>query len=139
MINRSKKNAEEVVIGDCISLPTEAVNRGPTGPKNIICRIVDYNEVRGLYEIACGAGVIERLVVRNNFEKISADFSDTIKIRTDIKVGIREAIRVLSIGGGQGMLKCECKLQCQKRCKCKSAGLLCNSRCHGGNNKCTNK
>ncbi len=95
MITRSKKNAEEVFIGDWISLPTEAVDRGPTDPKNIICRIVDYNEVRGLYEIACGAGVIERLVVRNNFEKISADFSDTIKIRTDIKVGIREAIRVV--------------------------------------------
>ncbi len=61
MITRSKKNAEEVVIGDCISLPTEAVNRGPTGPKNIICREVDYYEIRDLYKIACGAGVIERL------------------------------------------------------------------------------
>ncbi len=76
-----------------ISLPTEAVDRGPTEPKNIICRIVDYNEVRGLYEIACVAGVIERLVNRNNFEKISADFSDTININdindNDIKAGLK--------------------------------------------------
>lgn len=51
----------------------------------------------------------------------------------------REAIRLLSVGHGQGVLKCNCKGAC-KNCNCVKHKQKCNSRCHNGQNnvKCTN-
>ena len=52
---------------------------------------------------------------------------------------LREIVRLRSITGGQGMLKCDCKVGCKtNRCKCKQAKVLCNSRCHHSGT-CDNK
>lgn len=48
-------------------------------------------------------------------------------------ITVREAIRELSVGRGQGVLKCNCKGNCAGRCSCAKAGQVCNSRCHEGN------
>ncbi|RNA30650.1 KRAB-A domain-containing [Brachionus plicatilis] len=48
------------------------------------------------------------------------------------KVAVRQAANELSIGGGQGMVKCSCNGQCMtNRCGCKKSQLLCYSRCNG--------
>ena len=55
----------------------------------------------------------------------------------------RKAAASVSMVGGQGKhLGCGCKAgTCRTaRCSCFKAGLLCNSKCHGGINKnCINK
>ena len=61
-------------------------------------------------------------------------------IRVDIKTSVREAVTLLSVSGGQGMLRCNCTYACaNNHCSCRKNSLLCNSKCHGGNNNCTNK
>ncbi|RNA37745.1 hypothetical protein BpHYR1_030281 [Brachionus plicatilis] len=48
------------------------------------------------------------------------------------KVAVRQALNELSIGGSQGMVKCNCNCQCMtNRCGYKKSQLLHNSRCHG--------
>ena len=90
-----------------------------------------------MHELACQAGVLKVLFARNAFDKSDGSVDG---IRADVVTTVREAVALLSVFGGQGMLKCNCTGSCAtNRCSCKKNSLLCNSRCHGGNNKCSNK
>lgn len=41
-----------------------------------------------------------------------------------VRVTVREAVRLISVGHGQGFIKCDCKGKCmQSRCSCRTAGL----------------
>ena len=79
------------------------------------------------------------MFARNCFDRLEA--SDlSIIMNLDKQVSVREAARLIDIGGGQGMLKCNCTSTCQTgKCKCKDRKVLCNSRCHHNNTKCKNK
>jgi hypothetical protein len=110
-----------------------------TEAPNLICRIVDIDFDKSLYELACEAGVLNTLFARNSFDLVK-DCSLDIQIKLDKALSVRQAVNELSIGGGQGMVKCNCTGQClTNRCSCKKSQLLCNSRCHGGNSSCRNK
>ena len=57
---------------------------------------------------------------------------------------LREAVRKLSVGTGQGYVRCNCALTAKcstNRCSCKFAKISCSSKCHGKSEdaKCTNK
>ena len=56
------------------------------------------------------------------------------------KISLRQAVRNVSLSGGQGRLKCSCKVAtCQtNRCACFKAKRKCNSRCHPANARCRN-
>ena len=55
------------------------------------------------------------------------------------EVGLREAMRVVSAVGGQGVVQCACKGKCNSnKCSCFKNGRKCNSRCHKGNTDCCN-
>ena len=55
------------------------------------------------------------------------------------EVGLREAMRVVSAVGGQGLVYCACKGECNNnRCACVKAKRKCNSRCHKGSKNCRN-
>jgi hypothetical protein len=84
--------------------------------------------------------VFKTKYARNAFDRLNTPDLN-LRIRLDVKVGSeREAIKAMSIGGGQGLSKCNCNGKCNtKVCSCKKNGLFCNSRCHGGNNQCANK
>ena len=60
----------------------------------------------------------------------------------DKTLSVRSAVIALSVGHGQGVLKCGCKAKCGGKCTCLKAvpTQKCNSRCHGGNKnlKCAN-
>ncbi|RNA29266.1 KRAB-A domain-containing 2-like [Brachionus plicatilis] len=133
---RSKKYIPEVNIGDFVTLPIPEVE---TEAPNLICRIVDIDYDKSLHELASEAGVLNTLFARNCFELIKDCVVD-IQVKLDKSLSVLEAVSQLSIGGGQGMVKCNCTSQClTNRCSCKKGGLLCNSRCHGGNSSCKNK
>jgi hypothetical protein len=138
MLGRSAGYLSDVKIGDYVKLAVDDVDRGLTDPPNIICRIIDIDWDRSLYELACGAGVLSTKFARNAFDHHNSELS--VPIRTDVALRVREAVRELSIGGGQGFIKCNCTRNCQSNvCKCKKNNVLCNSRCHAGNNICENK
>ena len=84
--------------------------------------------------------VFSDLFARNAFDLVE-NCQAEITVRTDKAIkSIRQAVNEMSIGGGQGMVRCNCTGQCMtNRCGCRKANLLCNSRCHGSNLLCTNK
>lgn len=140
MRTRSKRYLPEVNIGNFVSLPIPDVDRGLTEASNIICRVIDIDYDFSLYELACEVGVFSDLFSRNAFDLLQ-NCQVEVSIRTDKTIkSIRQAVNEMSIGGGQGMVKCNCTSQCMtNRCGCRKSNLLCNSRCHGSNLLCTNK
>jgi hypothetical protein len=138
MRGRSEAYLPDVAIGDFVTLHVNRVDLGLTDAPNLTCRIIDINWDTCLYELASGAGVLEVKYPRNAFDRQISEL--TVPVRTDVKVGVREAVKALSIGGGQGVFKCNCTKKCLTNlCKCKSNGVFCNSRCHGSNKICENK
>ncbi|RNA38810.1 KRAB-A domain-containing 2-like [Brachionus plicatilis] len=136
---RSKRYVPEVSTGDYVALPIPDVDRGLCEARNLICRIVDIDYDKSLYELACEAAVLDTMFARNSFDLVK-DCSVEVEVRLDKKLSVRQAVKEQSIGGGQGILKCNCTEGClTNRCSCKKAGLLCNSRCHGANDSCKNK
>ena len=60
-----------------------------------------------------------------------------------VVISLREAVRKLSVGIGQGFVKCICAITAKcstTRCSCKNAKISCSSKCHGKSPdaKCTN-
>ena len=61
------------------------------------------------------------------------------ELNYETSIIVRETASQQSLSGGQGFLKCSCKPKCSSnRCKCKTNGVLCNSRCHSSGS-CDNK
>ena len=56
-----------------------------------------------------------------------------------VELSVREAIKALSVGHGQGYVKCSCTGKCAtNKCSCKKAGIACSSKCHGKQFECAN-
>lgn len=54
-------------------------------------------------------------------------------------ISVREAAKALSIGSGQGYIKCNCTGNCAtERCSCRSASIAWGSKCHGKQFVCSN-
>ena len=52
------------------------------------------------------------------------------KIQLDNCTKITETISKMSVGTGQGFLKCSCKTGKCLHCNCTESNVSCNSRCH---------
>ncbi|KAL0881068.1 hypothetical protein ABMA27_002198 [Loxostege sticticalis] len=77
----------------------------------------------GLYKLGNQFVTITELFSRNQFTVCETKFLD-IDISTT---------------GGQGYKRCHCKTKCgNRKCLCKAAGILCNSKCHSSLS-CSNK
>lgn len=104
----------------------------------MIASIVDYDWEYDQYELCCAAGVLNGYWARSQFDRF--DTAKEYPVNLDRTVGLREAVRITTVGGGQGLLKCNSNGRCDNnKCKCKKNNLLCNSRCHHGNAVCINK
>jgi hypothetical protein len=137
MKTRSQKFMEPCEVGEFVALAVPAVDLGPTDAPNLICEIIEKRDE--LYRLACEAGILDIFFARNAFNKLAcSDFN--VAINKSTSIGVRAAVASLSLGNGQGMVRCSCTQACAtNRCQCKKLKLLCNSRCHGGNNLCKNK
>ena len=48
-----------------------------------------------------------------------------------IELGIREAMKSVSVGLGQGLVRCNCSGKCaNRRCSCYDSKIGCNTKCH---------
>ena len=143
-----EKNAIQVVshndrllgkasIGDTVVFFSSEFDRGIADPPNILCKVIDIDSHMN-YQLACTVGILDKYMARNAFQLVQ----DTVdfQISREKMISPREAVRLLSIGNGQGFIMCECNGQCKtKRCKCFKMALKCKSRCHGMNKSCANK
>ena len=128
MLNLNKKIILNVKVNDLVLLSVPDVDRGPLDPSNLLCYVIE--EKHSLFKLGTRAGVLDKFFAFNAFQKteLVTDFSlsDIPKVEKKDKnqkvigseykiVGVREAIKVLSVGNGQEFLKCSCQGQCATR------------------------
>lgn len=91
-----------------------------------------------MYKIGTKKGILDKLYSRNQISPVSVAFlvlGDIPQNGTTLR-GLNKEI---SMFGGQGHTKCNCKTSCMtNRCQCKKSGVLCNSKCHNSLS-CNNK
>ena len=132
MLKRNKKEINSYKINDVVLLRCENVDRGLSDPENIICIIT--NKKNGLFELGCKVGIIDSYFAINSITKTAFKTDFTIDNIPKEKLSVRSAVSKLSVGHGQGFLRCNCTGDCKtKRCSCRKAEISCNSRCHGPN------
>lgn len=90
------------------------------------------------YKFGVEQGIINGYYSFHEISKAPATSTILIdNVDQGIEKSLREVVKLQSITGGQGMLKCSCKGGCTtSRCKFKQAKLLCNSRCHNSTTCC---
>lgn len=127
-------------VGDLVLVATEGVDRGAADAKNLLCFIMEKKHEGG-FKVGCKAGILDTVFQWNQLTKSNLVSDWKMEDVPDKIMSIRSAIIALSVGHGQGILKCGCKGACGGRCSCLKNDQKCNSRCHGGNKntKCTNK
>ncbi|KAL0860688.1 hypothetical protein ABMA27_010030 [Loxostege sticticalis] len=92
----------------------------------------------GLYKLGNQFGTITELFSRNQFTVCETKFLD-IDIVPPEKKTLRQISNAQSTTEGQGYKRCHCKTKCgNRKCLCKAAGILCNSKCHSSLS-CSNK
>ena len=111
-------------------VPVPDVDRGPTDGRNVLGVIMKVKH--GKYQLGTTNGTLCGYYSYNQLFKASGSATSRVEdVPNEGPKTLREIVRLQSITGGQGMLKCDCKGGCKtNRCKCKQAKVLCNSRCH---------
>ena len=149
MMQMNKKIIKNVKEVDLVLLSVSDVDREPLDPSNLLCYVLE--EKNSLFKLGYRAGGLDKFFPCNAFEKTN--------IVTDFKIGdipkkskkngkvthvyvcvsVREAVALLSVGNGQGYLKCSCTSMClTNRCSCKKANIACSLKCHGKAYVCKN-
>ena len=99
-----------------------------------------YHDIKDeeFYELGIKLGKLKALYTRNQFTLCKENFLSIEEVGIE-EISVREVVNKLSLVGGQGFRKCNCSKRCTtKMCLCKSANLLCNSKCHNSQ-PCCNK
>ncbi len=154
MLKQSNKKQITVKIGDLVLLYVDPVDRGKSAPNNLLCFVVEQKHDK--FKLACSAGILERYYSFNSFRKtaLATNFSLESVPKKDpnnkptksnpdknnyykvgdveyIELGIREAMKSVSVGLGQGFVRCNCSGKCaNRRCGCFDSKIGCNTKCH---------
>ena len=148
--NILKKSPELVIkTGDVVLVPLDDVDRTKVDGGNLCGVVVSTNKQNSTCRVAVKQGLLHRAYVYHAVKPVPEasnnidlhDLRDAYEnYRSLPKLTEREAARIVSSVGGQGMIHCMCKGECKTNsCSCKKAGRLCGSRCHRNNNRCQNK
>jgi len=136
MLAHNKKAINSFKVGDLVLLPVDSHDLGSADAPNLECIIL---EKIGDNQFRLGhiSGVLKECVTYNVLTKLSDKSSNfTIdKVPMDKRVSVREAVKAVSISGGQGVKACNCSSgNCNGgKCGCFLNKIPCNSRCHKGN------
>ena len=128
MGKQSRKKVHTFVVGDNIVLNIPEVDkRSPFDPPNILGVILNRSE-EGYYRIGTKAGRIDRLYIGTEFDLTHGHFLSSDDV-PDIDVSFRSAVFRESLSNRRQF--CNCTSGCRtNRCRCKSANIKCNSKCH---------
>lgn len=161
MLSGNNKQINTLQVGDIVLFRVLSIDRGPSDATNLLCYIL--KKKHDLFQLVSRAGCLinsqskESYYPWNTFikTKLVSDFDlcDVPQVAAE-KIGnkvcfgpwplkavtVREAVTQLSLGHGQGFIKCACKGQCKQasRCSCRAAGIACGSKCHGKEYLCSN-
>jgi hypothetical protein len=135
MLSRQKKVINSFKVGDFVLYRVSDVDRGAADPENLLCIIIEHIENSIQFRLGCKAGILDQTYPFNSLTKTELVSDFKIEDIPDKTVSVRQAISLLSLAGGQGVKKCNCRTSdCNSgRCSCKVANRQCNSKCHGGN------
>jgi len=133
----SSKKFQKPTLRQNVRIKIPDIGRAKMDPRSIIAVITDIKDEE-FYELGTKLGKLKALYTRNQFTLCKENFLSIEEVGTE-EISIREVVNKLSLVGGQGFRKCNCSKKCTtKMCFCKSANLLCNSKCHNSQ-PCCNK
>jgi hypothetical protein len=119
-------------------IPVPDVDRGPTDARNALGVIMEIKHDQ--LKLGTNKGILFGYYSCHQVSKapgVPTLLMDDVPQNSP--KSLREIVKLQSITGGQGLLKCDCKQGCRtNKCKCKQANVLCNSRCHNSAT-CSNK
>ena len=116
-------------------LPVDSHDLGCADAPNLECVIL---EKIGDIQFRLGhiSGVLKECVTYNILTKLTDKLSTLTldNVPMDKQVSVREAVKAVSIAGGQGVQACNCGVDnCNGgKCGCFISKIPCNSRCHKG-------
>jgi len=126
MLKKNRKAINGLKVGDLVLVATEGVDRGAADAKNILGYIIE--KKHDAFRVGCKVGILDRVFQWNQLSKsdlVSEWKMDQIPQK---EISVRSAIIALSVGHGQGVLKCNCKQACGGKCSCLKAKQKCNFR-----------
>jgi len=135
-----------LVVGDIVQVGIPEADRGRADGTSLTCVVVEVTP-QEMYRRATRHGVLKVSYVRGYLIQITGQTLKGLSLdgayhdwKQLPKIALRTASLKASVTGGQGMLKCKCKVgNCKTdRCSCFLAKRLCNSRCHQNNSGCKN-
>ncbi|KAI1722104.1 integrase core domain-containing protein [Ditylenchus destructor] len=136
MLEGSAKRFPPIPVGQTVRVPVPAVDRAKTDPRNLLGVVMAADD--GFYSIGTGVGILKDKYTRNQIDPCSSQHV-TMESVPDKEISLRSAVGADSLSGTQGPVHCSCFRGCKTgKCKCKSFGRLCNSRCHNSTS-CKNK
>ncbi|KAL3803498.1 hypothetical protein HJC23_014046 [Cyclotella cryptica] len=148
MKKRAQGSNGEFSVGDVVQVGLHWVDQTKVDGKNLTAVVVEVLD-GGNLRCACKNGVLKNTYAPHTVSMLPGPSNNRALCGLESafeewqglpKITEREAARVVSAVGGQGFnVVCHCNGTCDsKRCSCKKAGVLCNSKCHAGNLKCLN-
>lgn len=136
MLSRQARLLGEVDVNSHVILFVSEFDKGLTDAPYLLCQVIKIKDT--CYKLACEAGVLSNYFHRNAFQ-LGSNNVIYPEMNMTQKISVREAVAKLSLGTGQGVIRCDCKGACQRNCTCKKNSLLCKSRCHQKSSNCANK
>jgi len=136
MVSLSNSRLPAADIGTDVVVRVPDLDRVCLAPRNVLAVIVNISS-SGLYLLGMKEGLLEWLFARNEFTTADNNFIEALDVPSS-SLSLRSASMITS-GSKQGFVSCLCKRYCiNKKCKCRSKNMKCNSKCHS-NSSCKNK
>ena len=122
-------------IGTNIVFRVPDLDHGYLAPRNVLAVIIDVIS-SGPYLLGMKEGLLERPYARNKITVADNNFIEAHDVPSSL-LSLWSASMITS-GIKQGFVSCHCKRYCiNKKCKCCSKNMKCNSVCHS--KSCKNK
>jgi hypothetical protein len=131
----SSKKFQKSPLGQNVRIKIPDSDRAKRDPKSKLAVFTDIKE-EVFYEFGTRLGKLKAMYTRNQYTLCKENFLIVEEVEKE-EISVHEVVKELSLVGGQGFKKCSCSKKCTtKMCLCKSANLLCNSKCHNSQPCC---
>ncbi|CAN0008561.1 unnamed protein product, partial [Heterosigma akashiwo] len=137
-------------VGTVVLLKIDNVDRAHGDPTQLV-GVVAESTAKGNHTIVSRPGVLKNKYYAGDLQVLKHSTPDMHDLNEALESGSWKKMKTMSVGtaarhesrtGGQGFIRCNCKKGCarsSKKCRCKTKGVLCNSRCHRAAGTCDNK
>ncbi|CAN0124805.1 unnamed protein product, partial [Heterosigma akashiwo] len=124
-----------------VPLRVDDVDRAHGDPTQLVGVVTESTATKGNHTIVSRPGVLKKKYYAGDLQVLKHSTPDMHDLNEALESGSWKKMKKMSVGtatrheprtGGQGFIRCDCKKGCalSKKCKCKTKGVLCNSRCH---------